>query len=192
MTRQPANIASLFSYELLRRIGERPDERAEAIKNTIKEHLHQERPLRDESRQYFSLCERAWLRWTRLSLDFIASRALDQATVGPFNPPCVDGARDAAEAHAQCAMHIKLLDHASKQLNHDRWIYQLEAARHIHESTRHALAIGARLQNGAMADAGALQPGLGHAADALAVTIDAGFVEDEEREVRETLWSMQW
>lgn len=193
MTRQPANIASLFANELVRRMkSEHTDERTEAIKNTITEHLYHERPLLDESDQYFSLCERAWLRWTRLALDYIASRALQQATAGPYAPPCVEDAHDAAEARARCATHIKLLEHASRQLQEDQWAFQLEAARHVHESTRHALAVGAKLENGAAADAGALYPGLMHAADALAVAIDAGFVVDGEREVRETLWAMQW
>jgi hypothetical protein len=193
VSRQPANIASLFSSELVRRIhDEDTGERADSIKRTIKQHLHQERALVDESRQYYSLCERAWLRWSRHALDYIARRALQQATTGPYTPSCIENARDAAEAHARCAMHIKVLDHASRRLNYEEWALQLEAARHVHESTRHALAVGATLENGSPADAGALHPGLMHAADALAACIDAGFVIDSEREVRDTLWAMQW
>jgi len=193
VTRQPANIASLFANELVRRIKrEHTEELTKAIKGTVDEHLHQERPLLDESGQYFSLCERAWLRWTRLALDYVASRGLQQETTGPFTPALVEDARDAAEAYARCAMHIKLLGHASRQLDQEHWAFQLEAARHVHESTRHVLAVGAKLESGSSADAGALHPGLMHAADALAVAIDAGFVVDGEREVRETLWAMQW
>jgi hypothetical protein len=192
MTRQPANIASLFSAELLRRLqGEHCDGRTAPVAATIRAHLHDERPLLDESSQYFALCERAWLRWTRFALDYIASRALRQATAGTFTPAHIADANDAARAQSRCVVHIKLLDHASKRLDHDKWPWQLEAARHVHDSTRHALGHAARLDGDAAADASALYPGLLHAADALAVTINAGFVRDGEREVRETLWAVR-
>ena len=60
MTRQPANIASLFANELVRRMkSEHTDERTEAIKNTITEHLYHERPLLDESDPLFTNLQRS-------------------------------------------------------------------------------------------------------------------------------------
>jgi hypothetical protein len=141
--------------------------------------------------RYHALCERAWLRWTRAALDHVTMSGIQQASVGPFNPPQVRNADDARRAETRCALHGEVLELAARGRSDADWTWELEAARQVHACTEKALSVAARLDPHAHPTVHELSSGIGSAADALVAAVTAGFVEDAAGEVRRTVAVME-
>jgi hypothetical protein len=186
LTKRRSGLTGRFADEVidgLRR--ERSTAVAEAVEAAIGGAATDGAP-REAAAQFFAVCERAWLRWSRLALDAITTQTLGQATLESFNPASVRNCDEAALAALRCGVHRQLLNIASEALEVDSpWL--MEAARQVHVSTEKALRIAARLRMPQAASINGLYPAISHAVDALLTAIAAGFVVDGPREVLETV-----
>jgi len=192
VTPKPTSVPELFAKYVISAVGrEHPAAEARAISQAIGENLTQRRARVDEALNYYPLCERAWLYWSRDALDFITVRALRQATLGILSPPQIRNARDAAEAHSRCAVHLRLLDIAARRLEHMEEPWQLEAARHVTSATQKTLAVAAKIRPLKTMSALELGDGVASAADALTAAIRGGLVSDPAGEVGATLRGMR-
>jgi len=192
VTPKPTSVPELFAKYVIDAVRrEHPAAEAEAITRAIGKNLTNRRARVDETRNYYPLCERAWLYWSRDALDFITVRALRQATHGILGPPQIRDARDAAEAHSRCAVHLRLLDIVAGRLEQIEEPWQLEAARHVTSATQKALAVAAKLRPLQAMSALDLGDGVASAADALTAAIRGGLVSDPAGEVAATLRVMR-
>jgi hypothetical protein len=190
LTRPEPDVAGRFADEVIRAIrNEHADETAAVIETALADEPPRVYHL-DEVTRYYALCERAWLRWTRLALDYITTHRLQQASVGDFNPRRVRNAQQAGEAEARCGLHWRLVDVAADGGDDPEWTWRIEAARQVHASTRKVLRVGASIDPLDPPSVYELYAGIACAADALAAAIAAGFVEDAAGEVRETVQAM--
>jgi hypothetical protein len=168
-----------------KRLGEGPA----ALKAVIGGVPAHDRPGQ-EAVQYFALCERAWLHWSRLALDAIMVQTLGQVSFGVFNPARVRTGDDAAKAAVRCGLHGRLLDVASGNVTHSDWPWRLEAARQVHASTQKALRFAAAMSTTEARSVSEMDVGISSAVDAVVTAIAAGFVVDGPTEVRETVEAM--
>ena len=187
LTKRRRGLPGRFVDEVIDGVGrERSTEVAEAVAAVLGEASEREIPGQ-EGAEYFALCERAWLRWSRLALDAITTHTLGQVSLGLFNPASVHDWQDASLAELRCGVHLRLLGLACEPVDHEDWPWMMEAARQVHVSTEKALGIAARLRLPEVASVSELYPGISSAADALVTAIAAGFVVDGPTEVLETV-----
>jgi hypothetical protein len=168
----------------------RSAEAAAAVASVVKREWPERASAQEEAALYFALCERAWLHWSRLALDFITIRGLHRASLGIFNPARIRSADEAAAAESMCGYHRRLLDEVPDDVNYPEWQRHLEQARHVLLATQKALKIGADLDTLDGTDLRQLNPGITWAADALATAFAAGFVANVPTETRETIEAM--
>jgi hypothetical protein len=188
--RRGPDVAGEFTAEVIRAIRkEHPDERATAVEAALAGQAPRLYNVDDVSR-YYALCERAWLRWTRLALDYITTHRLQQASVGHFNPRHVRNAQEAGEAEVRCGLHWRLVDLAADACDDQGWAWRLEAARQVHASAQKVLKLGASIDALDPPTVYELYPGITSAADALVTAISAGFVVEAVAEVRATVQAM--
>jgi hypothetical protein len=97
-----------------------------------------------EAHRYVALCERAWLHWSRLALDYTTTDGFHQATFGTFNPSQAHHAQVAAQAETTCRTRSQLLAIVPENLptpnGRGDW-----AARHVDSSTPMALKLAASI-----------------------------------------------
>ena len=148
-------------------------------------------PSRSEDiANYYALCERAWLHWSRAALDFVTTHSLGQRATGTYKPGQISDARTAAEAHMRCAVHWRLLDAVASRHDEPEWGWRLEAARNVHAATGQALAIAAATDPADPPGVADLTSGIRSASEALVTAITAQFVTDATLELHETVTGM--
>jgi hypothetical protein len=190
LTDRHRNLPARFADEVIDGVRrERSAQVAAAVNAAIADVPATQDPA-EEAAQYLPLCERAWLRWTRLALDAITARTLGQQSLGDFNPPSVRDAREAAQAEARCALHLQLLDLGPEDVPEPDWPWRLEAARQIHASTQKVLRVGSGIGPLGPRSVAEVYRGISCAADALVTAIAVGFVVDAAAEVRATVEAM--
>jgi hypothetical protein len=190
LTKRRTGLPGRFVEEVIDGVRrERSTEVAAAVEAVVHGERAEDLPGQ-RAAQYFALCERAWLHWSRLALDAITTHTLGQVTLGPFHPARVRDSEDAALAEVRCGLHGRLLDVASERVDDPDWPWRMEAARQIHVSTQKALRFAARISAPRWASANQLRLGTSCAVDAIVTAIAAGFVADAPAEVRETVDAM--
>jgi hypothetical protein len=168
----------------------RSAEAAAEVASVVKREWPERSSAQEEAALYFALCERAWLHWSRLALDFITIRASHQASFGIFNPARVRNSDEAAAAESMCGYHRRLLDEVPDDLNYPEWPRHLEQARQVLLATQKALRIAVNLDALDGTDLRQLNPGITWAANALASAFGGGFVANAPTETRETIEAM--
>jgi hypothetical protein len=188
---QRGSIASQFVREIVDGVRrERSSEVAAAAQTVLLDAGWAHEGPSEETAAYLALCERAWLRWSRLALEDVATGAFGQASLGPSKPASVRDAGEAGQAAVRCDLHRRILDLAPASLPHHEWPWRLEAARQIHVCTRKALIVAASIDPHSPPSPTLLYQGVSQAADALVTVIAARIVADGAREVRETVEGM--
>jgi hypothetical protein len=191
LTSQRSSVPGRFVGEVIDGVRrERSGEVAIAVAEVLAEARSSDDAPPQETAAYLALCERAWLRWSRVALDSVTTLASGRASLGAFTPSSVRGPDDAARAAVRCELHRKLLDVAPENVAPHDWPWRLEAARQIHVCTQKALTVAAAINPHSPPTPSQLYRGISLAADALITAIAVGFVADAAGEVRETVEAM--
>jgi len=190
LTGQPQSVPGRFVAELIAGVRREDSHDAADVLAVVAEELPTEQFHLADVDKYYALCERAWLHWTRLALDFTTTLSLAQTSAGPFNPTRVRNAQQAGEAEVRCGLHWRLIDIAANSVHDPEWTWRIEAARQVHASTQKALRAAACIDPLDPPSVRELHAGIVCAADALAAAIVAGFVTDAAGEVRATVDAM--